>query len=448
MLTDVIAALATPPGRSGLALVRVSGSGAHEVARRVLTRFRAEPWRTARLSPAVHPTRRELLDEALYVTYRAPASYTGEDMVEISTHGGLLVPAEVLGALHAAGARQAVAGEFTRRAVVNGKLDLLQAEAVADLIDATAPAQRRAALGQLDRGLSARIGGLREQVLQLEALVSYEIDFPEEDGGPVPPERIAEAIAAVESALSRLIGTAGEGERLREGALAVIAGRPNAGKSSLFNALLGSERAIVTHVPGTTRDAIEAPATCGGFPFRLIDTAGLRESGDAVERIGIEVSLRYLAAADVVIFCAEAGRALTEEEQGFLAGVEAPLVRVRTKADLAEPSRAAQGDEVVVSVQTGEGLAALRARLAELAFTTLAGRGDVEPLITRERHRDALERALLEVRGFRCARDEGFEGAVAATHLRAAVAALEDVIGVVTAEDVLELVFATFCVGK
>ncbi len=448
MLTDAIAAISTPPGRSGIALLRVSGSGAHEIAQTVLTQFRAEPWRCARLSPARHPTRGDQLDDVLYLTYQAPASYTGEDMVEISTHGGLLVPAEVLAALLAAGARQATPGEFTRRAVANGKLDLLQAEAVADLVDATAPAQRRAALWQLERGLSKRIAGLREQVLELEMLVGYEIDFPEEDSGPVPPERIAGAIDDVQRALGRLIGTAGEGERLREGALAVIAGRPNAGKSSLFNALLGSERAIVTHVPGTTRDAIEAPATCDGFPFRLIDTAGLRDSDDTVERIGIEVSRRYLAAADVVIFCAEAGRALTTEERSFLEGVEAPCVSVRTKSDLVHPPQGPCGEEVLVSVETGEGLAELRQGLARLAFTALSERGDVGPFITRERHRDALERALTEIREFHSARDAGIEGAVAATHLRAAVTALEDVIGLVTAEDVLERVFAAFCVGK
>jgi tRNA modification GTPase len=448
VLTDVIAAVSTPPGRSGIALLRVSGSGAHDIARAVLTQFSTEPWRCARLSPAVHPARDEQLDEVLYLTYEAPASYTGEDMVEISTHGGLLVPAEVLAALLAAGARQATPGEFTRRAVANGKLDLLQAEGVADLVDATAPAQRRAALGQLDRGLSQRIGELREQVLELEALIGYEIDFPEEDSGPVPPERIAGAIGDLQRALGRLIDTAGEGERLREGALAVIAGRPNAGKSSLFNALLGSERAIVTHVPGTTRDAIEAPATCDGFPFRLIDTAGLRDSEDTVERLGIEVSRRYLAAADVVIFCAEAGRPLTAEERTFLDGVESPCVVVRTKSDLARAAQAPGDEEVLVSVETGEGLAALRQRLARLAFTALSERGDVEPFLTRERHREALERALTEVREFESARDAGVEGAVAATHLRAAVTALEDVIGLVTTEDVLERVFASFCVGK
>ena len=449
MLSDTIAALATPPGRSGIALVRVSGSGAHEVAARILTSFAVAPLRTARLSPVAHPGDGELLDESLYLTYRAPASYTGEDMVEITTHGGLLVPAEVLGALLAAGARQATPGEFTRRAVANGKLDLLQAEAIADLVDATAPAQRRAALHQLDRGLSGRIAALREQVLELEALVCYEIDFPEEDSGPVAPERIAAAAADARETIAALIGTAADGERLREGALAVIAGRPNAGKSSLFNALLGSERAIVTHIPGTTRDAIEAPASCNGFPFRLIDTAGLRESEDVVERLGVEVSRRYLSAADVVLFCAEAGRELAQGESEFLREVTAPVVLVRTKSDLLGDSDHSAADSgVMVSAKTGDGVVQLRSALAEHVFTGMAGRGDIGPLVTRERHRVALQRALEEVTRFEQARGEGLETAVASTHLRAAVAALEDVIGLVTGEDVLGRVFESFCVGK
>lgn len=449
MLSDVIAAISTPPGRSGIALVRVSGSGAHEVAARVLESFAVAPLRTARLSPVTHPSTGELLDEALYLTYRAPASYTGEDMVEITTHGGLLVPAEVLGALLAAGTRQAAPGEFTRRAVANGKLDLLQAEAVADLVDATAPAQRRAALQQFDRGLSGRIAALRDQVLELEALVCYEIDFPEEDSGPVAPERIAAAAADAGKAIAALIGTAAEGERLREGALAVIAGRPNVGKSSLFNALLGSQRAIVTHIPGTTRDAIEAPASCGGFPFRLIDTAGLRESEDVVERLGVEVSRRYLSAADVVIFCAEAGRELAREEREFLDEVAVPVVLVRTKSDLlGDTARPGADSGMMVSAETGDGIARLRSALAEHVFTGLAGRGDIGPLVTRERHRVALQRAQEEVAHFEQARAEGLETAVAATHLRAAVAALEDVIGLVSTEDVLERVFESFCVGK
>lgn len=442
MLSDVIAALATPPGRSALALIRVSGRGAHAIAATILRPFVAEPLREARLADAVDADG-ELLDRSLYVAYRAPASYTGEDLVEISTHGGLLVPAEVLAALIGAGARPAAPGEFTRRALQNGKLDLLQAEAVADVIDATAPAQRRAALSQLDRGLSARIDRLREQVLEVEALISYDIDFPEEDSGPVAPERIVAATAALEQALEGILGTARDGERLREGALAVIAGRPNAGKSSLFNALLGSERAIVTEIPGTTRDAIEAAAVCNGFPFRLVDTAGLRDSADRIERLGIEVSRKYLSAADLIVFCAESGRALSAEEEGAIREFRAPVVLVRTKADVG-----AGGDGIAVSAHTGHGLGALRAELARVAFSSLAVRGDVASVVTRARHRAALERALGEVRGFTAARRSGLDAAVAATHLRAAVTALEEMIGVVAPDDVLGRVFSTFCVGK
>ncbi len=447
MLGDVITALATPPGRSAVALLRISGSGAHGVAARVLAGFTSDPPRVARVTRCRHPDGGAALDEVLYVVYRAPRSYTGEDMVEISTHGGLLVPAEVLAAVVVAGARLAAPGEFTRRALLNGKLDLLQAEAVGDLVAATAPAQRRAALDQLDHGLSSRIAALRDQILELEALVCYEIDFPEEDEGPVPPARVEAAITGARDAVAGLLRTAADGVRLREGALAVIAGRPNAGKSSLFNALLGRERAIVTEIAGTTRDAIEAPATCEGFPFRLVDTAGLRESADRVEQLGVEVSRRYLAGADLVLFCAEAGRDVTVEERRFLDAVDAPVVLVRTKADVATTSGTAN-DEVPVSALTGSGLMALRRRLAEVAFSTLAGQGDVAPALTRERHRFGLERALGEIQAFATARRAGMEGAVAATHLRAAVTALEDVIGLVTTDDVLERVFETFCVGK
>ncbi|MDH3290276.1 MAG: tRNA uridine-5-carboxymethylaminomethyl(34) synthesis GTPase MnmE [Gemmatimonadota bacterium] len=447
MLSDIIAALATPVGRSALAVIRVSGHGSHDVVGRVVRGFRADPPRTARLGTVVHPDRNDVLDHAVYVAYHAPDSYTGEDAVELSVHGGLLVCGEILGALLAIGARQAAPGEFTRRAVQHGKMDLLQAEAIGDLVDATAPAQRRAALAQLDRGLSHRIGALRDQVLELEALISYDIDFPEEDSGPVPPARVEEEVAALEVSIGALLGTAAEGERLREGALAVIAGRPNTGKSSLFNALLGRERAIVTEIPGTTRDAIEAAATCNGFPFRLIDTAGLRQSTDVVERIGVEVSHRYLAAADAIVFCVEACRAPGADEQAFLARATVPIVLARTKADLVTPPPPSS-EGIPVSATSGTGLDHVRDALAAHAFHRMSAQGSIEPVLTRERHRLALERARDEVGAFREARRVGLDGVVAATHLRAAVTALEDVIGLVTTDDVLDRVFATFCVGK
>ncbi len=450
MLNDVIAALSTPPGRSAIAVVRLSGSGAFDVAGRVLQPFQREPQRRASRVSVVNPATKEVIDQALYVVYRAPGSYTGEDTVEISTHGGVLVPSETLGALFQAGARLATPGEFTRRAVINGKMDVLQAEAVGDLIDATSPWQRRAAIGQLDRGLSKRIEALRSQVLELEALVCYEIDFPEEDSGPVPPERIAAALNRLADSLRLLSRTAAEGERLRDGALAVIAGRPNVGKSSLFNALLGTDRAIVSEAPGTTRDAIEAAVSCDGFPFRLIDTAGLRPTEDPtedrIERLGIEVSRRYLSSADVVVFCVESGLKLSAAEREFLEDLEAKTLVVETKADL---GAGVTGARVLrTSAVSGAGLSELRTELARFAFANLSAQSVMEPLVTRERHRAALAVASDEIDAFREARDSGLEGAVAAVHLRAAVASLEDIIGAVTHQDVLDRLFASFCVGK
>ncbi len=452
MLSDPIVALATPPGRSALALIRLSGRGAFAVAARVLQPFRPDPPRTAQRVRVIHPATGQAIDDALAAAFPGPRSYTGEDLVELSTHGGLLVPASVIAALVAAGARPAEPGEFSRRAVLNGKLDLLQAEAAADLIDAASPAQARMALHQLDRGLSDRLAQLRVELLELEALIAYEIDFPEEDGGPVAPERVERAWRAARERIAQLLATAPEGARLREGALLVIAGRPNAGKSSLFNALLGTERAIVTDVPGTTRDAIEAPAVLEGFPFRLVDTAGLRDSTDRVETIGIEVAQRYLSAADLVLFCEEAGKEDGgqggEERDSFLARCQAPIVLVGTKADLGNGRGAEARARLDVSARTGAGLADLKRKLAEVAFGRLLALGDVQTVVMRARHRSALERALGETDAFQTARQGGVEAAAAATHLRAAVTALDDLIGVVTPDDVLDRVFAAFCVGK
>ena len=384
----------------------------------------------------LHPDSREPVDDCLVACFPAPHSYTGDDLVEISTHGGLVVPAAALVALAAAGARPAQPGEFTRRAVLNGKMDLLQAEATADLIDAGSPVQRRRALQQLERGLSDRLTALRGEILELEALIAYDIDFPEEDEGPVSETTVRRAWCVVRDRIADLLKTAPEGERLREGALLVIAGRPNVGKSSLFNALLGTERAIVTEIPGTTRDAIEAHTVIEGFPFRIVDTAGLRDAGERIEQLGIEVSKKYLAAADLVLFCEERD---DMSRAAFLAQVTAPVVVVRTKADISGEG---------VSVVTGKGLPELRRRLAEVAFGKLLALGDVEPVVTRARHRAALERALGELDAFWSARARGVDAAATATHLRAAVLALDELIGAVTPEDVLDRVFAAFCVGK
>lgn len=448
MLTDVIAALATAPGRAALSVIRVSGEGALSVAGKVvrdqdgdsLDLEGLEPRRSVliRVIDADHA----VIDQAVLTVYRAPASYTGQDLVELSCHGGLLVPAQVLAALLAAGARQAAAGEFTRRAVLNGKLDLLQAEAVGDLIDASAPAQARAALHQLDGGLSQRLGELRESMLELLALLSYDIDFPEEDEGPVPGPKIRERRELVVAQIERLLATAPAGERLREGALVVLAGRPNTGKSSLFNALLGTSRAIVTEIPGTTRDAIEAATDVLGWPVRLVDTAGLRDTNERIEQMGIEVSRRYADAADLLLLCVEAGRALEEPERKLIS--EKPILLVRTKADLAPIS----GEGLPVSIISGEGLDRLRERIRETLFADGATYGDLAPMLTRERHRIALARARDSLELTEPELTDQGDSVLAAHHVRNAVDALDELIGVVHPDEVLGRVFERFCVGK
>ena len=310
MLSDPIAALATPPGRSALAVIRLSGRGAFAVAARVVDGFRSDRPRVALLS-TFRDAAGEPIDRGLCTVFPGPESYTGEDLVELSCHGGLLAPARLLAALHDAGGRPAAPGEFTRRAVLNGKLDLVQAEAVGDLIDAIAPAQARAALHQLDGGLSARLAELRERLVETQGLLAYDIDFPGEDDGPIPRSRIAGQLEDVAARIGRLLATAPAAERLREGALLVLAGRPNAGKSSLFNALLGADRTLVTEIPGTTRDAVEAHTDFLGWPVRLVDTAGLWDASDRIDRLGVQVSRRYLASADLVLLCVEARRAPT-----------------------------------------------------------------------------------------------------------------------------------------
>ncbi len=441
MLSDPIAALATPPGRSAVAVIRLSGLGSFEIASRVIEGFTPDRPRVATLA-TFRDSSGEAIDRGLYTVFPGPTSYTGEDMVELSCHGGLLAPARLLATLHVAGARQATAGEFTRRAVLNGKLDLVQAEAVGDLIDATAPAQARAALRQLEGGLSRRLAALRESLVEAQALLGYEIDFPGEDDGPVPPARIAAALQGVAERVDRLVATAPSVERLREGALLVLAGRPNAGKSSLFNALLGADRALVTEVPGTTRDTIEAHTDFLGWPIRLADTAGLWNSPDRIDRMGIEISRRYLAAADLVLLCVEAGRPLGQDESE-IAAEDRSLV-VRTKADLAT----ARDGQLEVSVVTGAGLAELRRAAAERAFGDRIALGDLEPALTRERHRTALLRASTMLAEARPHLAPQGDAVLAAHHVREATQALDELLGTIDVEEVLGQVFARFCVGK
>ena len=458
MEVDTIAAVSTAPGPGAVALVRMSGPESGRFLRLLAPRLEVLPEpRRVTLVELRDPQDGELLDRVLATFYAGPASYTGEDVVEISCHGGALVPELILEACVRAGARRADPGEFTRRAYLRGKVDLLQAEAVADLVQARSRALHRAALTQLDQGLSARVAALREALVHMEALLVHHIDFPEEDEPPVPTERILKEAEALLRDIDVLLATAPEGELLREGALAVLAGRPNAGKSSLYNALLGEERAIVTEEPGTTRDALVASVELGGFPFRLVDTAGLREAGERVERIGIEVTRRYLERADVVLLCCPCDAEVSEAERAFLRETgRVPIVWIRTKADLERPNgTGVDADDVVgvaatmrVSVETGEGLEGIRRVLPELVYAGVVTASPDAPVLTRSRHRRGLETARSEVEAFRVALAGGLPAEVAASHLHPAETALEEVLGTISTEAVLDVVFAEFCVGK
>lgn len=453
---DTIAAVATPPGPGALAVVRVSGPRASDVLRTLAPAMEVLPPTRRASVVRLHDARDgRALDQVVATRYEGAGSPTGEDVVELSCHGGWLVPALVLQACLDAGCRLAEPGEFTKRAYLHGKLDLVQAEAIADLVGARSSALHRVAVAQLDGGLSNRVAELRGSLVHLEALLAHHLDFPEEDEPPVSLEHLGAEAGQLADRVRELLGTAPEGELLREGALLVLAGRPNAGKSSLYNALLGEERAIVTEEPGTTRDALEASVQLGGYPFRLVDTAGLRESGDRVETLGVEVARRYLRRADVVLYCSEAGSGLGEDELRFLREVHAaPVVKVGTKADLSlDPGD--RGDEgfpfaatVTVSVRDGSGMQELRDTLARLVYRGLLVAGADAPVVTRRRQARALEDALSEVRAFMGGLAAGVAPEVVATHLAAAAAALEELVGTVSREEVLAAVFREFCVGK
>ena len=445
---DTIVAVASAPGRGAVALVRLSGPDAFSIAAKHLPSWPPEP-RASHLCDVFDCDQK--LDQALVTLFPGPNSFTGDDTVEISTHGGYLVPSTIVAALISSGARQATPGEFTRRAVLNGKLDILQAEAIGDLIDASSHAMQRTALGQLDGGLSRRLLGLRNDLLGLEALIAYDVDFPEEDDGPVSREKIDQAAEGIGRSLDALLSTAPAGEVIRDGAIVVIAGPPNAGKSSLFNALLGRSRAIVTEIPGTTRDALEAVIDSGKWPLRLVDTAGLRETNDRIELLGIEVSERYLASAHVVLACAENSKSLEETANLIGRSSTAPILPIRTKADLVSPR-----DEIAplfavirVSAETGTGLQEL---LGAIDHVLDSRHGEIVPdlpILTRARHRKAISTARSELGQFMDAwSEEKLPATVAAVHLRTAVCALEELIGAVEVEDVLDRVFSSFCVGK
>jgi len=445
---DTIVALSTAPGRSALAIVRLSGPNAFAIAEKVVSPWPLEP-RQAVLCRVRDPNDSSLIDQCIVAVFPSPRSYTSEDVVEFSTHGGHAVPVALINGLLQVGAREALPGEFTRRAVLNGKMDLVQAEAIGDLIDATSDSMRRVVLHQLDGGLSRQIGELRDGLLNLEALLAYDIDFPEEDPGPLSRSTVDQTASHIRELLQRLLDTAPATELVRDGAIVVIAGPPNVGKSSLFNAIVGEHRAIVTEVPGTTRDAIEARVQLGTWPVRLVDTAGLRATDELVEQLGIEVSRRYLENAHAIIACDDTASRMKATVEAVQAIGFGPVIPVLTKADRPDLIGSADKTELHVSAHTRAGLTELSMkleRLLELRYGTVPV---ARPAVTRRRQRVAIEHAAQELAAFQ----EQWTAAmlpapVAAVHVRAAVGALDEVIGAVDTEDVLGRLFATFCIGK
>ena len=454
MRGDTIVAVATAPGRSAIAVVRVSGRDAMNISRRVAHRAGAWPPRARHaVRCSIHDVDDPAapIDDGLITVFPAPHSYTGETVVEFSVHGGAYVPAAVMAALVRAGARPAEPGEFTERAVLAGKLDLIRAEAIGDLIDARTRAMHRTALQQLSGALSRRLDALRASVIEIEALLAYDVDFPGEDDGELPRRRVLDACDATVASLDALLATAPAAELARAGVTVVLAGPPNAGKSSLLNALVGESRVIVSDSPGTTRDAVDVLLEHDPWPLRLVDTAGLREGADPVERLGIEVSARWLSRADVVVACAETPQSLADTVVAIARLSAAPIVRVLTKIDVApDATRSPNAAGIVaVSATRGTGLSALLAEITKTALSVATPPDAATPVITRARHREALERARGELAEFRAAWSAGaLPAPVAGVHVRAAIGALDALIGTVDVDDVLARVFSTFCVGK
>lgn len=434
---DTIAAVATPPGRGGIGIVRVTGPKAPQIAFALLGRI-PEPGKATLCS--FRDAQGETVDQGIALHFPAPHSYTGEAVLELQGHGGPVVMHALLGAALDAGARLAEPGEFTRRAFLNGRLDLAQAEAVADLIDAASREAARSALRSLRGEFSSAIGALVARLTELRAVTEAMLDFPDEDVDPLHRDDAAVRLGQLRAALEEVIAKSRQGSLLRTGIHVVLAGRPNVGKSSLLNRLAGDERAIVSAHPGTTRDALHESILVEGVPIVVVDTAGLRESRDEIEHLGMERTRRELGRADVVLVVVEAAMLAAPDERLPAAGARIDVIN---KIDLVagtEPGR--RGNAVYVSALTGAGLEELRQALLEAAGW--GSRGE-SVFLARERHLRALgsARAHLEAAGERPAQWEFF-----AEELRLAQEALGEISGRVSADDLLGEIFSRFCIGK
>jgi len=434
---DTIFALATPPGRSAVAVVRISGPQAR-FGLETMAGSLPQP-RLATLRALRDPASGERLDSALVLWFPGPASFTGEDVAELHLHGGRAVVAGVLDALAGLGWRPAAAGEFTRRAFAAGKLDLTAVEGLADLIDAQTAAQRLQAMRNLTGDLARIVAGWRAPLVDVMARLEAEIDFADE--GDVAAtndlQPLASTLHRVAGEMAGVLATFRSGERLRDGIVVVLAGPPNAGKSTLLNTLAGRDVAIVSDVPGTTRDVLEVHLDLGGLPVTLLDTAGLRESADAVEREGVRRTRDRVASADLVLWLTP----IDADAPPPAGSPDAVVIRVATKID--SVPKPALDDRHAISCVTGEGLDSLLKRI-EACATELAG----EPaLLTRARHRDAVQHARESVlRAADGVSPDRLE--LAAEDVRLAVRALEGLVGRVDVEHVLDRLFSSFCIGK
>jgi tRNA modification GTPase len=457
---DTIAAIATPSGVGGVGLIRISGPSAEGIARRL---FRPSRPLAAFLShhlyhgEIVSLDTGSTLDEVLAAFMKGPHTYTGEDTLEISCHGGPLILRTVLNEIVKAGARPAERGEFTKRAFLNNRLDLSQAEAVLDLVTAQTREGVAAAAGRLKGKLSARIGIIRSAIIDLLAGIEASIDFSDEDGIVEAPGGALTGFQAPIDDLNALAATYRRGRITREGVGIVIAGRPNVGKSSLLNRLLGEKRAIVTPIPGTTRDFIEEAVDIRGIPVRLTDTAGIRPPENAIEKEGIDLVWERLAAADAILFLLDGSMALTPEDCELLTKIqEKAVIPVINKSDLPQhiDGEALVGllpgtapSPIRISAKYGSGIDSLTAAIRTIVLAAPAEEAP-EVMIAHLRYKVALERAAERLMHARDGLREGLAPELAALEVREALDALGEITGRTTAEEVIERIFAKFCVGK